>query len=41
VILPADNEPDVRYLPDYRQHKLNLIYVRDIQEVLAEALVKE
>jgi ATP-dependent Lon protease len=41
VILPADNEPDVRHLPDYMQHKLNLIYVRDIQEVLAEALVKE
>ena len=39
VILPADNEQDVRHLPDYMQGKLELIYVRSIQEVLAAALV--
>lgn len=41
VILPAENEPDVRHLPDYMQDKINLIYVRDIQDVLTAALVKE
>jgi ATP-dependent Lon protease len=41
VLLPAENEQDVRYLPDYMQSKLEIIYVKDIQEVLDIALVKE
>ncbi len=41
VILPAENEQDVRHLPDYMQDKLNLIYVRDIQEVLEVALISQ
>ena len=41
VILPAENEQDVRYLPDYMQDKVELIYVKDIQEVLSVALVTE
>ncbi|MGI6208967.1 MAG: S16 family serine protease, partial [Anaerolineae bacterium] len=39
VILPAENEQDVRYLPDYMQGKLDLVYVDNIQEALAAALV--
>jgi ATP-dependent Lon protease len=39
VILPAENEPDVRYLPDYIRNRLELIYVSDIQEALAAALL--
>ena len=39
VILPADNEPDVRHLPDYMQDKVKIVYVTDVEEVLAEALV--
>jgi ATP-dependent Lon protease len=38
VILPAENEQDVRYLPDYMQDKVQLIYVKDIQEALDAAL---
>lgn len=41
VILPAENEQDVRYLPDYMRDKLQLVYVKDIQEALAAALVDE
>ncbi len=40
VLLPAENEQDVHFLPDYMQRKLELIYVKDIQEVLDIALVK-
>jgi ATP-dependent Lon protease len=40
VILPAENEQDVQHLPDYMKDKINLIYVRDIQEVLETALIK-
>lgn len=39
VILPADNEPDVRFLPDYMRGQLELIFVRDIQEALQAALL--
>ena len=38
VILPAENEQDVRYLPEYMQGKVELVYVREIQEALAAAL---
>jgi ATP-dependent Lon protease len=41
VILPAENEQDVIHLPDYMQNKINLIYVRDIQEVLDAAFVQD
>ncbi len=39
VILPAENEQDVRYLPDYMLGKLELVYVRNIREALGAALV--
>jgi ATP-dependent Lon protease len=39
VILPAENEQDVRFLPDYMRDKVRLVYVRDIQEALMAALV--
>ena len=41
VILPAENEQDVRYLPDYMQEKVEIRYVSDIKEVLELALVKQ
>jgi len=41
VILPAENEQDVRYLPDYMQKKVEIRYVSDIKEVLELALVKQ
>jgi len=40
VILPAENEQDVRYLPDYMQDKLHLVYVKDIEEALDAALTR-
>jgi ATP-dependent Lon protease len=39
VILPAENEQDVRFLPDYMRDKVRLVYVRDIQEALSATLV--
>jgi ATP-dependent Lon protease len=39
VILPTENEQDVHYLPDYMQDKVQLIYVKDIQEALDAALL--
>ena len=39
VILPAENEQDVRFLPDYMRDKVKLLYVRDIQEALNSALM--
>jgi len=39
VILPAENEQDVRFLPDYMRDKVKLLYVRDIQEALSFALM--
>jgi ATP-dependent Lon protease len=39
VILPAQNEQDVRYLPDYIQAKLDIRYVDNIKQVLDLALV--
>ncbi len=39
VVLPAENEQDVRYLPTYMQDKLQLIYVRDIREALEAVLI--
>jgi ATP-dependent Lon protease len=37
VILPAENEQDVRYLPDYMQEKVELVYVNDIGDALTNA----
>jgi ATP-dependent Lon protease len=39
VILPAENEQDVRHLPDYMQDQVEIRYVSDIKEVLDLALV--
>lgn len=39
VILPVENAQDVRFLPDYMQQKLELVYVKDIQSALQAALV--
>jgi len=39
VILPAENEQDVRHLPDYMQDQVEISYVSDIKEVLDLALV--
>jgi ATP-dependent Lon protease len=41
VILPAENEQDVRFLPDYMRNKVEIRYVSDIKEVLELALVPE
>lgn len=41
VILPADNEPDVRFLPNYMQQKLGLVYVKNIQAALQAALLDD
>lgn len=41
VILPADNEQDVRFLPQYMRDRISLLYVRDIQEALGAALVAD
>ena len=39
VLLPADNAADVANLPDYMRNKLTIIYVNDIQQALAAALM--
>jgi ATP-dependent Lon protease len=39
VILPAENEQDVRFLPDYMRGRVELVYMRDIQEAFTAALV--
>ena len=39
VILPTENEQDVRHLPDYMQDQVEISYVSDIKEVLDLALV--
>jgi ATP-dependent Lon protease len=39
VILPTENEQDVRYLPDYMRDRVAIHYVSDIKEVLKLALV--
>ncbi|TEU18416.1 MAG: hypothetical protein E3J21_06020 [Anaerolineales bacterium] len=39
VILPAENEQDVRHLPDYMQDQVEICYVSNIKEVLDLALV--
>ncbi|NLD72434.1 MAG: endopeptidase La, partial [Chloroflexi bacterium] len=41
VILPEENRNDVAHLPDYMRDKVELVYVSDIREVLAAALVGE
>jgi ATP-dependent Lon protease len=41
VILPRENEPDVRHLPDYLREKVELVYVSEIGEVLAAALAQK
>ena len=40
VVLPAENAGDVDNLPEYMQNRVQIVYVTDIQEVLAAALVK-
>jgi ATP-dependent Lon protease len=39
VILPAENEQDVRFLPDYMQDRTEIRYVSNIKKVLELALV--
>jgi len=39
VVLPAENEQDVRFLPDYMQDKVEIRYVSNVREVLDLALV--
>ena len=41
VILPAENEQDVRHLPDYMQDRVEIHYVSSIEEVLKLALVTD
>jgi ATP-dependent Lon protease len=41
VILPAENEQDVRHLPDYMRDRVEIRYVSDIKEVLELALVEQ
>jgi ATP-dependent Lon protease len=40
VILPAENEQDVRHLPDYMRDRVEIRYVSDIKEVLDLALIQ-
>ena len=40
VILPCNNEPEVRHLPDYIRNRVHIHYVNNIQEALDLALVK-
>jgi ATP-dependent Lon protease len=40
VILPAENEQDVKHLPDYMRDRVEIRYVSDIKEVLDLALVQ-
>ncbi|HAJ37917.1 MAG TPA: BREX system Lon protease-like protein BrxL [Chloroflexi bacterium] len=39
VVVPAENAPDVANLPDYMRDRLEVVYVSDIQAVLATALI--
>ena len=39
VILPRENEQDVKHLPDYMRDRVDIRYVSDIREVLDIALV--
>ncbi len=41
VILPAENEQDVLHLPDYMRGRLTFVFVKEIEEVLAAAMVHE
>jgi len=41
VVLPAENEQDVRFLPDYMQDKVEIRYVSNVREVLDLALVPQ
>ena len=41
VILPAENEQDVRFLPDYMQDRVEIHYVSSIEEVLELALAPQ
>lgn len=40
VILPAENQNDVKFLPEYMSGKIDLVYVKDIQRVLGSALLE-
>src|SRR5690606_12858207 len=37
VILPAENQQDVRHLPDYMQDRVDFVFVEDIRDVLKMA----
>lgn len=39
VILPAENQGNVDNLPEYMQQRVQIVYVTDILEVLAAALL--
>jgi len=39
LVLPAENEQDVRFLPDYMQDKVDICYVSNIKQVLELVLV--
>jgi ATP-dependent Lon protease len=39
LVLPAENEQDVCFLPDYMQDKVEIRYVSNIKEVLELVLV--
>jgi len=41
VILPAENEQDMRFLPDYMQDRVEIHYVSSIEEVLELALAPQ
>jgi ATP-dependent Lon protease len=38
VILPRENEKDLRELPDHVQHELEFIFAENIEEVLEAAV---
>jgi ATP-dependent Lon protease len=40
VILPAENQQDVKHLPDYMRDRVEIHYVSDIKEVLDLAWVQ-
>jgi len=41
VIIPKENENDIRFLPDYLKDRVTVNYVSDISEVLDIALVSD
>lgn len=39
VVLPEENASDMEHLPDYMKNRVEIIYVKSIEEVLSVALV--